>query len=257
MPPDLGDAGDSDPDAFYDSESLDDESFLDGDHGDGSATDDLGTPRSYERYRCPVCDESYYTLEVLSAHMLANGHGRFGTVESIRGRRIVSAFGHIPAVSDGNVEPIASQGAAYDASIIPNPAALEPADVALPTPAPGTVNAPYSPPSSAAFPSAGTQPTTPAIFRFPAATSTMYAHAPAPRCMSQCVPCGISFASSGELGLHYRTSSMHPSCPMCSKGLENQAALLQVRGAVDEARPRRSLILESLALSGHPQSGDV
>ena len=43
-------------------------------------------------FRCPVCDEGHFTLEVLSAHMLENGHGRFGTVDAtMRHRRVFYA----------------------------------------------------------------------------------------------------------------------------------------------------------------------
>lgn len=42
-------------------------------------------------FRCPVCDESRYTLEALSTHMWANRHGRFGSVETTCHRQSVSS----------------------------------------------------------------------------------------------------------------------------------------------------------------------
>lgn len=183
--------------------------------------------------------------------MLANGHGRFGTVESMRDRYMMSTSGLLPTVLEDDAWPVADESAAYGAWSIQ---ALEQAD--LPTAAPGPMNAPYSPPSGTVA-SAGTwQPMTPAVsrfteFGFPARVPPP--PPPAPRHMCQCVPCGISFATASELALHFRISSAHPSCPICSKGLEHQSALLQVCRPVDEARLSRSLISEPLALPHHTQ----
>lgn len=74
--------------------TLNDTSTLAGDQASSESARDASF--EYERFRCPVCDESYYTLEVLSAHMWANGHGRFGSVDTTSHRRAVSASATIP-----------------------------------------------------------------------------------------------------------------------------------------------------------------
>ncbi|EPS97012.1 hypothetical protein FOMPIDRAFT_1052717 [Fomitopsis schrenkii] len=64
---------------------------------------DQDAPLTYQRFRCPVCDESYYTLEVLSAHMWANGHGRFGSVDPTRGHRRGVSASHTAALAPASI----------------------------------------------------------------------------------------------------------------------------------------------------------
>lgn len=197
--------------------------------------DEEGTPRSYEHYRCPVCDESYYTLEVLSAHMAANGHGRFGTVEFIRDQRIEAASAYLGCQSVDftdcmddapqygvPVTPVLERPVReteYRAEAAPHTfvperlpaiAAMQPAAQAAMS---RTSDAPYrfSPPTTSSQP-ASSVPPTPYLLQ-----------------LCQCVPCGIMFGSPDELDTHYRVSTAHPSCPLCGNGQEHQDALFQVR----------------------------
>lgn len=62
------------------------------------------SPLAFERFRCPVCNASYYTLEVLSAHMWVNGHGRLGSADNI-------GSGHRRGLS--HATPLVSAGVAF------------------------------------------------------------------------------------------------------------------------------------------------
>ncbi|KZT68404.1 hypothetical protein DAEQUDRAFT_333744 [Daedalea quercina L-15889] len=173
----------------------------------GSAVDDVDTPRTYDIFRCPVCDKSYYTLEVLSDHMLDNGHGRFGSVHTAgtRHKRIESAPASTAAFN------ISAAGMTPDTPVVPDRTRRATAG------------------------GGSTAPAAPAYMTSVTAHQAVALTAPSKATMDEHAAYNLSFSTEGEINAHYSTPDVYPSCGVCGASFQDMNYLSQHCEAVHGA----------------------